>query len=461
MADDVIHVGDFVARVGEGLRVSWKSVAVDGEASGVHRAPSGHVYFALKDDAGLIQCVMFAGAAASQPCPQNGRAFVVRGTPDVYAPRGQMQMKVWGVVPLKRDGDRDRERNALVTQLRDEGVLSRPRRPLPDVPTHVCIITSVGSAADADMRAGVATRWPALRTTVLDARVQGECAAMSLTSALHRAFALSPSADVVIVGRGGGSEDDLWAFNEPVVARTIAGAPVPVVSAVGHESDRVVTDLVADVRAKTPTAAIELVVPDVAILLLRLTEAWGATRVAACHALRGLRGRATSARDSLARAPKCGLKSAQARLERATPHAAARQALARAARCTERAAPRLVDEGCEAVRRNRVLVVRARARFHESTGSAISKQRRRMARVFDRQREARDACIAVHRSRLSTFARTLAVSDPRHVLRRGFAIVRDESGNVITDAEGASAREQLLTLRFADGTVAVRVVGTT
>ncbi len=259
----VSQVNFFVKSLLEGDgRLSGLCVA--GEVSnlaGQYR--SGHVYFSLKDQKSVLRCVMFAPAARRlRFSPQNGMGVVARGRVSVYEPTGQYQLYVEDLQP---DGV-----GALALayeQLRDklaaEGLFDQARkRPLPPYPERIGVVTSPSGAAVRDILQVTARRWPVAEIVFCPVLVQGEGAPAQLTAAIE-ALGRSHACDVAIVGRGGGSMEDLWAFNDEALARAVAGCPIPVVSAVGHETDFTICDFAADLRAPTPSAAAELCTPDI------------------------------------------------------------------------------------------------------------------------------------------------------------------------------------------------------
>lgn len=234
-------------------------------------AVSGHAYFEISDEHtnARISCVMWAPCA---PPKKTGLYEVVPARVEFYAPQGRAQLVVRECVPLDVIEDISQKARVLAT-LHSEGVTDRRRLPIPDIVEHICIVTSDGSAAAHDMLKSIDERWVGLRTTLVHTLVQGSDAPLSLVRALAIANALTPPADVIICGRGGGSEADLMAFDDERVARALADSCIPTVSAVGHENDYSVADAVADVRAKTPTGAIELVLPtSKAVRVAELTE---------------------------------------------------------------------------------------------------------------------------------------------------------------------------------------------
>jgi exodeoxyribonuclease VII large subunit len=245
--------------------------SIKGEVSQWKSYPSGHTYFTLRDDDGQLSAVIWKGRCTIHPSIKEGTEVVVTASLDVYVKRGNIQLIVERIEPVNTLGAMEEAKRMLIEQLRHEGELDRVRMQPPFVPKHIAIITGAGSAALADMHRLIDNRWPGMRRTVIGVLVQGERApeeivrALALTRRMARPETAEkrsePPVDLVIVGRGGGSPEDLWAFNLEPVVRAILASPIPVVSAVGHESDLLVSDLVADVRASTPSNAIERSVP--------------------------------------------------------------------------------------------------------------------------------------------------------------------------------------------------------
>ncbi|WP_059103307.1 exodeoxyribonuclease VII large subunit [Shouchella shacheensis] len=237
-------------------------VWIRGELSNFKRHSRGHMYFSVKDENSRIQAVMFAGHNRFLRFkPENGMNVLLRGEVNVYEPYGQYQFYAKEMQP-DGIGSLHVAFEKLKSQLEEEGLFAVERkRRIPSLPQHIAIITSPTGAAIRDIRTTLKRRFPQARVTLLPALVQGDGAPVSVTQAIERA-SLAGVFDVLILGRGGGSIEELWAFNEEIVARAIADSRIPVISAVGHETDFTISDFVADVRAPTPTAAAELAVPD-------------------------------------------------------------------------------------------------------------------------------------------------------------------------------------------------------
>jgi exodeoxyribonuclease VII large subunit len=268
-----LTVSELTARIKENLETAFPDVYVVGELSRTTRASSGHWYLTLKDENAVLSAVIWRNTAAGIRFePEEGLEVIAHGGIDVYAPRGGYQLIIkWmeprGVGALQLAFQQLRER------LEKEG-LFRPeaKKPLPPFPRRIGVVTSPTGAAVRDIINVISRRYPLVEILLYPVRVQGDMAAPEIAMALDALNHRRPDLDLIIVGRGGGSMEDLWAFNEEAVARAIHRSRIPIVSAVGHEIDISISDLVADVRAATPTEAGEIVVPDRADLLQRLAQ---------------------------------------------------------------------------------------------------------------------------------------------------------------------------------------------
>ena len=273
-ADNALTVSELTRTIKTLLEGRVGNVTVVGEANGIKASPSGHVYFSLKDSLALIDCVVWRSSAARiRELPKEGAKVTLRGKLTVYEPCGRYQLVVTAIVADSGKGDLWRKFEELKERLAGEGLFDGARKtPLPDSPRVVGIVTSPGGAALRDMIKILSRRAPNLRVVVSPALVQGRGAAEDIARALG-ALDRWGGADVIVVGRGGGSLEDLWAFNEEPVARAIAAVATPVVSAVGHETDFTIADFVADARAATPSEAAERIAPDQSHLRGRLAHA--------------------------------------------------------------------------------------------------------------------------------------------------------------------------------------------
>jgi len=290
----VLSIGDLTRRIKKCLEDTIGYVWVSGEISNLRPAgPSGHLYFTLKDEESQVPCAVWKGFAGRLRFrPQDGMEVLAFGHVDVYLPYGKYQLIVEDMEP-KGVGALQLRFDQLKEKLAREGLFDPARkRPLPFLPRKIAVVTSPTGAAVQDILRTLHTRCPATQVLVYPVRVQGEGAAEEIAAAIgHLNFSM-PDVDVMIVGRGGGSIEDLWAFNEEVVARAIFSSRIPVVSAVGHETDTTISDFVADVRALTPTDGAVKSVPRLDDVLIALEDRDAKLR-------RALRTRADLARSML------------------------------------------------------------------------------------------------------------------------------------------------------------------
>ena len=394
-------------------------VRVTGELSNVVHASSGHVYFTVKDAAAQLACVLWRASAARLPFRlADGQEARLQGTLSIYAPRGQFQMIVERA-ELAGRGSLEARLRELRKKYEELGYFARERkRPLPFLPDRIGLVTSPVGAAIHDVLRTVFDRLPGASVIVSPVRVQGPEAAAEIAQAIDRQNELG-LADVLIVGRGGGSLEDLWAFNEPPVIEAIFRSAIPVVSAVGHEIDVTLADLVADVRALTPTDAGEKVVPRRDDLLEILAKEG-----------RALRG-----------AVRTELEGAKRRLA----DLGASEALREPRRVLERTAQRVDDlarslaTGLErAVHRRRETLSRCAATLAiRNPNGAIERERARLAAASQALAQLlRDRTLKLD-ARLEGAAKELRALSPRRVLERGYSIaVEPRSGRVLRDVSG-------------------------
>lgn len=394
-----------------------------GEIARWSRARSGHVYLTLRDDDGSIDAVMWSSRAPRSDF-EEGAEVVVIGSVDLYPARGQLQLQVTSIHAVDTIGELEAERRKLIAALKAEGVLDRPRRPLPALPRHVAIVIGSESAAEADVLRLSENRWPGLRRTVIGVLVQGEKAAEELARGLrvaarladpvHAAASGVPPVDVIIVGRGGGSTEDLWAFNLERVARAVVSMPVPVVSAVGHESDVLVSDLVADVRASTPSDAVERVVPVRSDLEQHHDDLALRLEAAAARRFAETRQHHRLLRHRLAGAPVSGLT---------------------------RARDQLAD---------------LRARLNHTADVQVSEATATLVGHRHALHRATEAHLGRERERLAGLGAALRTTDPRRVLERGYGMLQQPDGDVIGSVSEVAVGDALL-VHLADGTVTTAV----
>ncbi len=365
-----------VTQVNRAVRVlledTIESLWISGEVANWTRARSGHCYFSLKDERAQLRCVMFKDGAASLPAdPEEGTTVRALGGLTLYEARGEYQLVVRRLEAEGAEGLWRQAFERLRSKLEAEGLLAAERkRALPRFPEAVGVVTSLVGAALADILTVIRRRAPWTRVIVRGACVQGEGSGEEVAEAI-RALGGSGLVDVLIVGRGGGSLEDLWAFNEEVVARAIVACPVPVISAVGHEVDVTISDLVADVRAPTPSAGAEAVVKDGD----GLADALGISRNRMSGALRAIASR---------RREVLGLRLSQLRLS-----------------------------GVGLVRPRREAVDRA----------------------GDRMESAIRGLATLKRARLTEVAGKMDVLSPLATLRRGYALPEDADGRILRTVE--------------------------
>lgn len=303
-------VYDVTTRARQLIETGLRRVWVRGEVSGFKAYRSGHWYFTLRDARAQVRCVMWRSDNQHLPGePEDGVEVFVEARPTVWEERGEFRLTVRQMVPTAAGGAWALQLEKAKAALQRDGLLDPARkRPLPPYPRRIAIVTSPDGAALRDIVSVIRRRWPAVELWVVATRVQGDGAELEVAAALTFVNRL-PGVDLAIVGRGGGSREDLWAFNTERVARALAHVHVPTISAVGHETDVTLTDLVADVRAPTPSAAGEAAVPDRAV-------AWRALGTIARRLASGLSGRTALGLERLERTADRLTQATEAQLER-------------------------------------------------------------------------------------------------------------------------------------------------
>jgi exodeoxyribonuclease VII large subunit len=410
-----LTVTEFTRRVKALLEGGIAPCWVRGEVSNLRVQPSGHVYFSLKDAGAQLSAVMFRMQAVRQSVkPRDGLQVVAFGEVGVYEPRGQYQLVVKALVDDGL-GALQREYEALKLRLSQEGLFDAGRKkPIPQMPGTVGFVTSPTGAAVQDfMRILIRRGWRG-RVVVLPSKVQGEGAAVEMAEMLRVAGDLGIF-DLIVIGRGGGSIEDLWAFNEEPLVRAVAGCPVPTISAVGHEIDFTLCDFAADLRAETPSAAAELISSE----FVRFAERTGAAGRAAASAL----------------------TEAMSRAGERVAHARSRLRLLSPSALVERGYLRLDDISN---RLGSALRSSVQARRHALAGAA--------ARL---ERASPETRVQIASHRLLSLYKRLQGASPASVLNRGFAIIRSDEGRPVTRRAGV-AKGQRLEAEFADGKLPLR-----
>ena len=257
----MITVSELNEQIKAQLETTFEYIVVEGEVANATYHSSGHLYFSIKDENSTIRCVMWRSSVAKMKFKiETGEHIVIEGSIGVYAPRGEYQLIARKIEPFGK-GALALAYEQLKAKLEKEGLFDKDKKQeLPKFPKKLAVVTAVNSAAFADILNVTKKRWALVEIVAIDTLVQGESAPAQIAKAIN--YADSLNTDVILIARGGGSQEDLWAFNEEVVARAIYSAKTPTVSAIGHEIDFLISDFVADLRAPTPSAAIELILPN-------------------------------------------------------------------------------------------------------------------------------------------------------------------------------------------------------
>jgi exodeoxyribonuclease VII large subunit len=436
---NVLSVSELNREADDILRAGLGTVWVEGEVSNLKRYASGHQYFSLKDDQASISCTLFRGSAREASPFADGDRVMVAGRPGVYVARGQFQLIVERL-EAAGEGRLLLEFQRLKARLLAEGLFDAARkRPLPAMTHRLGVITSPQGDVRHDIERTLARRFPLLLPVRLyPVAVQGAAAAPQIVQALEQA-GRERAVDVLILARGGGSLEDLWAFNEETVARAIAACPIPIVTGIGHETDTTIADYVADLRASTPTAAAEAVSPDGSALRRRLEQS----------ALR-LRQQLRSRIRELAQR----LELVHGRLRRAHPGRRVEQHLQRVDELQRRLerSTRLRSElaGTRLGQlRHRLLQVRPDRRIEAERGR-LGQLRARMEREMRQQ-------LQHDRGRVEAVQGRLRALDPDAVLQRGYGILMDTAGQVIRAAAPELVGAQIRA-RVARGELELRVL---
>jgi exodeoxyribonuclease VII large subunit len=417
------------------LEDAFPLVWIEGELSNVTRAASGHVYFALKDANAQVRCAMFRQRAMSLRFrPSDGLHVLARARVSLYEARGEFQLIIEHLEEAG-EGALRRAFEALKRKLHAEGLFDQARkRPLPRFIRRLAVITSPTGAAVRDVVSVLSRRWPLLEVEVLPALVQGTEAPAAIRAMLERAGS-SGRYDAILITRGGGSAEDLHAFNDETLARAIVACPVPVVSAVGHEIDFTIADFVADLRAPTPSAAAELLTPD---------------REDLAHRVDLARRRATRAMERLLNARAQAVDLLAARLRAA--HPSARLARMRATLDGQGVRLGRAIERRLAEARRRVALNGGRLALQNPARTIVQRRQR-----VETLRRALDLAVAgrlrAERDRLAGLGRTLNAVSPLATLDRGYAIVTAASTGLAIRHAADVAPRQPVRVRFADGEV--------
>ena len=406
-------VGSLLRAIADSLEARFNPVAVQGEVSGFSRAASGHCYFSLKDEQGQIRCAMFRRAAGLLDfSPRDGQLVELRGRLGVYEPRGELQLVVESMQQAGQ-GNLFERFVQLKNKLEAEGLFDASRkRALPWLPRAIGVVTSLGAAALHDVVTALQRRAPHIPVVIYPASVQGAQAPGELRQALQRAYERA-EVDVLLLVRGGGAMEDLWAFNDEGLARLLVASPVPVVCGVGHETDFTIADFCADLRAPTPTAAAELCAQPQAVWL---------------GALGAIQDRLKDGVERQLQASNQRLDWAASRVSRPS-HLVTRQHARLASH-----AQGLRHALQSSLQREKSRLQALGLAFPQALGQSVQQQQRRLERAQLR----------------------LAPLDPKLVLQRGYAWLADMHGTAVTRAAD-TAPGQPLRATLADGEVDLTV----
>ena len=397
----------------------YRNLLVQGEISNYKAHSSGHHYMTLKDEGASINAVMFRSDALRLKFRlENGMKVIVRARVSSFPRTGQVQLYISEVIP-DGAGALNLAFEQLKSKLQAEGLFDPAhKKPIPSCPQRIALVTSPTGAAVRDMIRILGRRWPLAKVTLYPAQVQGQGAAESIARALMLANAVG-EADVILCGRGGGSMEDLWAFNEEVVARAIYDSDIPVISAVGHEPDVTIADFVADLRAPTPSGAAELAVPDRAEYELSVRTLDTRLRTAAHKQLQARRQRLTTLQE---------------RLELRTP--------------------------ANYIAEKRLLLDQMTDRLCAALPARLTREEQKLTVLRQRLLTAGQGGLHRRRLRFAQTVATLNAISPLRVLARGYAVAtRGKRGAVVTDAAALEAGDTLH-IRFAKGAANCRVTDT-
>ena len=431
-------VRDLVAAARTHLEREYSDIWVEGEISNFRAHDSGHLYFTLKDREAQIRAVMFRSQARLLRFrPEDGMQIILRGRVTIYEGRGELQLAAENLEP-KGAGALQIAFEQLKAKLESEGLFDASRKkPIPALPRRIGIVTSPQAAALRDILNILRRRHHSANVLIYPAQVQGEMAALEVSAGL-KYFNRAKTVDVIIVARGGGSAEDLAAFNHEGLARAIASSHIPVISAVGHETDYTIIDFVADLRAPTPSAAAELVI----------------------RSRQEIEDQAETLRQRLARAVRYRLLIAKQTLTQIAQHGA----FARMMDGINQRQQRLDDLSFRLEKSERRLIEQHRRRWEHASAAVrhydarrvLAGMRQRLGSQTAALSGAARAVFLRHRSRLEQLQRQLQALSPTAILERGYALVFDASGKLMKNAQHAQPGDEI-SARLARGVITARV----
>lgn len=433
----VYQVSDLADEMRRLMEASYPEVWIEGELSSLSTPASGHLYFSLKDERSQLRCAMFKGRAGiSRYRPKAGDLVRVRAKISVYTARGDLQCIVQHIEEAG-EGLLQRRFEALKQKLSQEGLFSQEhKKPVPPFAKHIGLVTSPSGAAVRDIITTLKRRCPGIPVTVYPAVVQGDSAAQSIIDAIRDAVQ-HQRCDVLLISRGGGSLEDLWCFNHEEVARAIYQCPIPTVSGVGHEVDVTIADLVADLRAPTPTAAAEILSPDTDQLIANLNS----IEFRLPSSFERLRQRLAQNVDMTARQlvhPKQQLREKSDKLT---------QAKQRIRLALQNKLDRLNEKTRD--RHARLLAQLPSAKIQERTNATVQ--------LSQRLRRAQLQQLSSAQQKASALGSQLNTVSPLATLDRGFAIARDKSDAIVRSTQQLEVKDRL-SVQVSDGSLSCEVL---
>ena len=426
---EIFSVSDLNKAAKSLLEGHFPMVFVEGEISNFSVPASGHWYLTLKDEGGQLRTAMFRNRNQRVRFkPRNGLKVLIRGKISLYEARGEYQF-IAEHMEEAGEGELRRAFEQLKQRLQADGLFDEARkRALPGLPKHLAIITSPTGAAIRDVLSVLKRRFPALNCTIIPSQVQGEEATAQVVAALALANAFdNPDFDAILLTRGGGSLEDLWTFNTEPVALAIANSRIPVVSAIGHESDFTIADFVADIRAATPSAAAEILAPDQTDWMQQFD---------------GLAQRLTRAQSNHLRAAQAAVQSLTRRLRNPS------QTLTQMSERLERLQPQLSTAVKRAL--DHPEIDRLEKQLQTGVEQQLKQAQTRLSSASARQTELMQRQLIDERNNLQRLAGQLNALSPLAVMDRGFSLVRNEQQGLISRAAQLQA-DQTITIDFADG----------
>lgn len=423
------------------LEDMFSDIQVEGEIGNLARPSSGHLYFTLKDERAQVRCALFKPKSQRLDFqPKDGTRVIVHGRISLYEPRGDYQLIADGMT-LAGEGELRRQLELLRQKLQAEGLFDpRNKQTLPRFVRRLAVITSPSGAAVRDVISVISRRFPLVEVDLIPVQVQGSTAPGQIREALRWADA-SQRYDVVLLTRGGGSLEDLWAFNDEALVRAIAAAQTPTVSAVGHESDTTLSDFAADVRAATPSAAAELITPASGDLAIRVDAA-----------MRRLSQRNRHGLDLARR----HLDQVERRLSATSPLSRFKSMRERADAVWARITYRRAMENNERLTRLRQLRARLMANH---PGGLPGELRARSDTALHRLSESTGRLMRLRLQRLQGLGRTLHAISPLATVDRGYALLQDSAGKLVVSVEQVATGDSL-NAKVSDGTLFLRITGT-